>query len=269
MRYALIEGTSSKFWEIELKDRSFTVAWGRIGTKGQSQTKTFPSSERAKREHDKLVAEKVKKGYRVVGSTIPAASKKPAPKRTSKTKADAKPKATAAAKPKAKAAAERAKIAAAIEAVRSSSSKGKARKGASVAALALLEKKIGRSLPGDLRELLALGDGGVQFGDWTFLSTIHIAKVHAIWCKLVGEVVDDEDDEPTWDRRWTPFADSSTGDSLCLTAKGDVIVLYHADTRRPVFAPSLSAALDTIAVATAAKRDPVYYDGIDDDDDDD
>lgn len=75
-RFELVEGKSSKFWEIELSGDSFEVRWGRIGTSGQSQTKSFPTSAKAQTEHDKLVAEKVKKGYAEVagGATTPAVS---------------------------------------------------------------------------------------------------------------------------------------------------------------------------------------------------
>lgn len=40
-----------------------TVRYGRIGTAGQTQTKTFSDEARATREVQKLIAEKVKKGY--------------------------------------------------------------------------------------------------------------------------------------------------------------------------------------------------------------
>jgi predicted DNA-binding WGR domain protein len=60
-------GSSRKFWEITLSGASFTVRFGRTGTTGQSQSKTFPDEARAKREVENLVenlvAEKVKKGY--------------------------------------------------------------------------------------------------------------------------------------------------------------------------------------------------------------
>ena len=62
-RYELKDGKSSKFWEIELDDSSFTTRWGRIGTAGQETSKDFDSRGEAKREYDKLVAEKTKKGY--------------------------------------------------------------------------------------------------------------------------------------------------------------------------------------------------------------
>lgn len=57
------DAKSNKFWNIELSGSGFTVTFGRIGTAGQTQTKTFPSAAAAKKEHDKLVAEKLKKGY--------------------------------------------------------------------------------------------------------------------------------------------------------------------------------------------------------------
>ncbi len=76
-RYELVEGTSSKFWEISLDGASFTVRYGRIGTDGQSQTKSFATAEAALIEHDKLVREKTKKGYVDPGGA--AVDTKPAP----------------------------------------------------------------------------------------------------------------------------------------------------------------------------------------------
>ena len=57
------KGASRKFWEISLAESSFTVHYGRIGTAGQTQTKTYPNPERARLEVEKLIAEKLKKGY--------------------------------------------------------------------------------------------------------------------------------------------------------------------------------------------------------------
>ena len=48
-RYEFSEGSSNKFWEIELQGKAFTATWGRIGTKGQSTTKTFGSDAQAKK----------------------------------------------------------------------------------------------------------------------------------------------------------------------------------------------------------------------------
>ncbi len=54
---------SSKFWEIKLNSSSFTVRYGKIGTSGQTQTKDFPTEEKAQKEYDKLLKEKTGKGY--------------------------------------------------------------------------------------------------------------------------------------------------------------------------------------------------------------
>jgi uncharacterized protein (TIGR02996 family) len=74
-RYELSEGTSNKFWEITLSGTSFTTTYGKIGTAGQSTLKEFKSAAEAQKEHDKLVAEKLKKGYGLVGAGATAAGK--------------------------------------------------------------------------------------------------------------------------------------------------------------------------------------------------
>lgn len=66
-RYEFTEGTSNKFWEINLSGKSFTTTYGKIGANGQTTIKKFSSDADAKKEHDKLVAEKVKKGYVLKG----------------------------------------------------------------------------------------------------------------------------------------------------------------------------------------------------------
>ncbi|MBC8008554.1 MAG: STM4015 family protein [Burkholderiales bacterium] len=58
-----MDAKSSKFWNIELNGSSHTVTYGRIGTLGQSGAKTFPSPEAAQKDMDKLVREKLAKGY--------------------------------------------------------------------------------------------------------------------------------------------------------------------------------------------------------------
>jgi predicted DNA-binding WGR domain protein len=62
-RFELVEGKSSKFWQVGRDGTSLTVSFGRIGTNGQTQTKTFPTEKAAQAELDKLVREKVGKGY--------------------------------------------------------------------------------------------------------------------------------------------------------------------------------------------------------------
>jgi predicted DNA-binding WGR domain protein len=61
--FEFVVGASRKFWEISITGNSFTVRFGRIGTAGQSQTKAFAKEEKAQREAESLIAEKVKKGY--------------------------------------------------------------------------------------------------------------------------------------------------------------------------------------------------------------
>jgi len=111
-RYEFSEGTSNKFWEINLSGKSFTTTYGKIGTSGQTTIKQFKSDAEAKKEYDKLVAEKVKKGYQAAnGSSGRAAAddddededEKPAKKVAVKKAAPAPAK--AAAKPAAKPAA--------------------------------------------------------------------------------------------------------------------------------------------------------------------
>ena len=61
--FELVEGSSSKFWEVSVSDREVTVRFGKIGTQGQTQTKSFDSATAAQQHVDKLIGEKSKKGY--------------------------------------------------------------------------------------------------------------------------------------------------------------------------------------------------------------
>lgn len=66
--FEFIGGSSRKFWEILVSGNAFTVRFGRIGTAGLSQTKSFADDARAELEAKKLIAEKLKKGYLETGS---------------------------------------------------------------------------------------------------------------------------------------------------------------------------------------------------------
>jgi uncharacterized protein (TIGR02996 family) len=77
-RYEFAEGGSNKFWEITLTGKSFTTTYGKIGTTGQTTIKSFGSDAEARKEADKITAEKVKKGYALAAGT-PAAGVKAAP----------------------------------------------------------------------------------------------------------------------------------------------------------------------------------------------
>jgi uncharacterized protein (TIGR02996 family) len=62
-RFEFKDAKSQKFWEIELEGDSFTVRFGKIGTDGQVQTKTYASEDKAAAEAEKLIKSKTKKGY--------------------------------------------------------------------------------------------------------------------------------------------------------------------------------------------------------------
>lgn len=61
--FEFIEDGSSKFWEVWMDGPDVTTHWGKIGTAGQTKTKTFADEAKAKKEYDKLLAEKTGKGY--------------------------------------------------------------------------------------------------------------------------------------------------------------------------------------------------------------
>ena len=62
-RYVAEEEGKSKFWEVSLQGTKLLVRFGKLGSKGQTQVKNFPNEATAVREKDKLVREKVNKGY--------------------------------------------------------------------------------------------------------------------------------------------------------------------------------------------------------------
>jgi DNA ligase-1 len=65
-RFEMVDGGSAKFWEVTVTGSAFAVRYGRIGTNGQTQVKSFTSPAEASSAAEKLVSEKVGKGYREV-----------------------------------------------------------------------------------------------------------------------------------------------------------------------------------------------------------
>ena len=61
--FVFTDDKSNKFWNIDLSGTGFTVTFGKLGTSGQTQRKDFPDEDKAQKAHDKLVAEKLGKGY--------------------------------------------------------------------------------------------------------------------------------------------------------------------------------------------------------------
>ncbi len=68
-RLVFSEGTSHKFWEASCTGAEMTVTFGRIGTAGQKQVKSFADAAQAQVAMAKLVAEKTSKGYRDAGAS--------------------------------------------------------------------------------------------------------------------------------------------------------------------------------------------------------
>lgn len=49
------EGSSHKFYEVIVNDTQVTIRYGRIGDSGQTQTKTYPTPEKAKADATKKI----------------------------------------------------------------------------------------------------------------------------------------------------------------------------------------------------------------------
>ena len=67
-QFEFVGGTSSKFWTVNMVCCDVTVTYGRIGTAGQSLTKSFPDPAAARKHVERLIAEKTAKGYREVAA---------------------------------------------------------------------------------------------------------------------------------------------------------------------------------------------------------
>lgn len=61
--FEFVDDRSSKFWEIAIDGLDVTVRYGRIGTNGQTSSKSFASDSAAQAHADKLIEEKTEKGY--------------------------------------------------------------------------------------------------------------------------------------------------------------------------------------------------------------
>jgi predicted DNA-binding WGR domain protein len=58
-------GSSHKFYEVIVQDNQLTIRYGRIGDYGQTQTKAYATSDKAKAEASKKIKEKLNKGYEI------------------------------------------------------------------------------------------------------------------------------------------------------------------------------------------------------------
>lgn len=67
------EGEANKFWNVEIDDATYTVAFGKVGTQGRQNSKSLADAASCEAEVAKLIADKTKKGYREIreGETVP------------------------------------------------------------------------------------------------------------------------------------------------------------------------------------------------------
>lgn len=65
-RFELVNEISRKFWEVGVSGPELLVRFGRLDTEGQTKRKDLGSEDAARREAEKLVREKIGKGYREI-----------------------------------------------------------------------------------------------------------------------------------------------------------------------------------------------------------
>jgi uncharacterized protein (TIGR02996 family) len=64
--YELEEGTSRKFYRIELHDTRVHLNWGRIGSEGQHQVLSHENATAARAEYQRQIDRRLERGYRLV-----------------------------------------------------------------------------------------------------------------------------------------------------------------------------------------------------------
>lgn len=62
-RFECVQGSSDKFWEIDVRGSSVTVRFGRNGTHGQSTVKHFAEAAKAEKHSAQMISAKLGKGY--------------------------------------------------------------------------------------------------------------------------------------------------------------------------------------------------------------
>jgi predicted DNA-binding WGR domain protein len=74
-RFEHTDRTSRKFWEVTVRGSAVTVRYGRMGSDGQTQRTEYADRAAARSAAATRIAEKVRKGYREIGSAeAPAAA---------------------------------------------------------------------------------------------------------------------------------------------------------------------------------------------------
>ena len=62
-RFIYQDAKSDKFWDIEFEGTTQTVVYGKTGTAGREAVKEFATAEECTKESEKLISQKLKKGY--------------------------------------------------------------------------------------------------------------------------------------------------------------------------------------------------------------
>ena len=185
---------SHKFWTITLEGSSHTVRFGRIGTEGQEQKKTFPSADAARKSYDKLIAEKLKKGYTEMSGS---------PLRQALTVLDDYLKQTDA------------KMFHAMS------------PGAGEAELAKLSKSVfnGGAVPPGLREWFSWHNGQTGGPELLIDRTFTLLSVD----EAIGEWEGMRAVSERWDRDWLPIMSNGGGDFLSFDIESSGIAVYWHD----------------------------------------
>ena len=67
-RFEFVQGSSSKFWQIEVDGSEVRIHFGRIGTSGQFVTKSFADENAAAKHAEQVTRAKLAKGYTKVAA---------------------------------------------------------------------------------------------------------------------------------------------------------------------------------------------------------
>ena len=62
-RFEYVGNGSDKFWSIQVSNQQVTVHFGRNGTNGQTQTKSFANDATALQHAERMIRQKTVKGY--------------------------------------------------------------------------------------------------------------------------------------------------------------------------------------------------------------
>lgn len=249
--FEMTSGTSSKFWEVWQEGTTVCTRYGRIGTTGQNTTKDPGTIEKAQKLHDKLVAEKLAKGYAEKGAAPVA--KKAAP--ATRVRSAAHP--AAVVKPHAEAhhpPFDAEKTAARLATIEAAAAKAGVvlPPGASEADIAAAEARLGVTFPPDMRAFYRAHDGGpddVVCGGRQLLSLADIVSQWGVWKELFDDGTFDDDGVEAdtgvrarwWLPAWIPVSQDLSGnhDMVDLAPDkrgvyGQVLSFWHDDPSRTI-----------------------------------